>query len=96
MRRRSQKTAPTDAQRAASHQMARRFDWRHGLNTPADPGDGKAASGAEVDAAWDAVKAKMGIALSGYRKPTTLRITNDEINRFVFAKLDEMEKDAEG
>jgi GH24 family phage-related lysozyme (muramidase) len=88
-------TAPTAAQRASSHEQARRFEWRHGLNTSADPGDGGIASAAEVDAAWDVVKAKMDIAKAGhkgYRGLTTLRITKEETDRFVFVKLDEMER----
>jgi hypothetical protein len=83
-------TAPTPQERADSLAMARRFNWIH--RPPA--GDGNPASGAEVDAAWDAVKARMDLAPQGHRAYealTTLGVTNDEINRFVFVKLDEME-----
>ncbi len=89
-------TPPTAAERAASLQEAHRFDWRHGLNTPEDPGDGSVASAAEVDAAWDAVKAKMDIASHGhlgYKSVTTLRISDAEIDRFVFVRLGEFEAD---
>jgi hypothetical protein len=84
---RREMTPPTDAERQTSHQMARRFNWLRGENGPA-------ADGGEVDAAWDAVKARMDLAPRGHRayeQLTSLRITNDEIDRFVFVKLDEME-----
>jgi|SRR5215211_491635 len=76
-------TPPTDQERAASHQMARRFNWIH----PPPDGDASPASGQEVDAAWDAVKAKMNLAAQGhlaYKGLTNIGITDAEINRFVF------------
>jgi len=65
-------TPPTGAQRQASHQMARRFNW---LRL-----DGSPAGGDEVDAVWDAVKARMDLAPQGHRayeNLTSLKITND-------------------
>ena len=80
-------TPPNDQERAASHQIARRFNWIH-------LGDGSPASGQEVDTAWDAVKARMDLAPQGhraYKELTDIGVTDDEINRLVFIKLDEIE-----
>src|SRR4051812_3271940 len=83
-------TKPDAQERADSLAMARRFNWIH---RPPE-GDGLPASGAEVDAAWDAVKARMDLAPQGpqaYEDLTSLAITGDQIDRFVFVKLEEME-----
>ena len=79
-------TAPTDAERAQSHTLAEGLDWRDS--------DGGSATAETVDSAWDTVKARLDLAPHGggaFRELTTLRLTDEEIDRVVFAKLDEME-----
>jgi GH24 family phage-related lysozyme (muramidase) len=77
---------PNEAERAASHQLARRLAWQ----LP----DGSPAGSAEIDEEWDNVKAMMDLAPQGggtFKDRTTLRIDDDEVDRVVFEKLDEME-----
>lgn len=84
-------TAPTDAERAQSHAIAEGLDWHDS--------DGSSATAEVVDGAWDTVKARMDLASHGggaFRDLTTLRLTDDEIDRVVFAKLDEMESVLKG
>jgi hypothetical protein len=77
---------PTDAERAASHQMANQLAWMRP--------DGSAASPDEIAAAWDVVKSNLDRAPNGgatFGDLTTIRLDDAEIDRFVFAKLDQME-----
>ena len=77
---------PNDAERAASHQLARRLAWQ----LP----DGSPAGSAEIDEEWDNVTAMMDLAPQGggtFEDRTSLRIDDDEVDRVVFEKLDEME-----
>jgi hypothetical protein len=79
-------TAPTDQERAMSLAMAGELDW---LNP-----DGLSASPDEVAAEWDMVKSRMDLAPRGggaFRDITTLRITDEEIDRFVLLKVDQFE-----
>ncbi|TQM32271.1 hypothetical protein [Nocardia bhagyanarayanae] len=80
------RAAPTPAERAASLIAARRLPWRRP--------DGSPATGAEINAAWDAVKSRMDLVAGGYRRfadVTELRLTDEHIDRLVFARLDELE-----
>jgi hypothetical protein len=77
---------PTDAERAASHQLAERLAWQ----LP----DGSPAGSEQIDEEWDNVKAMMDLAPQGggtFKSRTSLRIDDDEVDRVVFEKLDEME-----
>jgi hypothetical protein len=78
--------APTEEEREVSHRMARRFAWRRE--------DGTLADDQEIDDEWDSVKSMMEFASHGggtFESRTTLRLTDDEVDRIVFDKLDEME-----
>jgi hypothetical protein len=78
--------APSDAEREASHVMARRLNWL----TP----DGELADDQAIDDEWDLVKTRMDLAPAGggrFEAVTTLRITDDEVDRVVVDKLTEME-----
>lgn len=77
---------PTDAERAASHQLAERLAWQLPDGSPAGP--------EQIDEEWDNVKAMMDLAPQGggtFKSRTSLRIDDDEVDRVVFEKLDEME-----
>jgi len=77
---------PTDEEREASHRMARPFAWMRG--------DGTLAADQEIDDEWDSVKSMMALASHGggtFESRTTLRLTDEEVDRIVFDKLDEME-----
>ncbi|GAA0938227.1 hypothetical protein [Nonomuraea longicatena] len=79
-------TPPTPDERARSLAMAGELDW---LNA-----DGSEASSDQVAAEWDLVKSRMDLAPRGggvFRGLTTLRISDDEIDRFVGKKLDQFE-----
>lgn len=75
-------TPPTPDERARSLAMAGELNW---LNP-----DGSTASPDEVAAEWDMVKSRMDLAPRGggsFRSITTLKISDDEIDRFVSLKL---------
>lgn len=79
--------APTEAERDASHTIARQLAW--------SAVDDRTATDDEVDAEWDVVKSKMELADRGggaFGPPlTSLHLSEQEIDRMVFDKLDEME-----
>ncbi|WP_431968647.1 hypothetical protein [Nocardia sp. bgisy134] len=80
------RAAPTPAERTASLIAARRLPWRRP--------DGSAATGAEVNAAWDAVKNRMDLVAGGNRAfadVSLLRLTDEDIDRTVYGRLDELE-----
>ncbi|MGV9617166.1 hypothetical protein [Nocardia xishanensis] len=80
------RAAPTPAERAASLIATRRLPWRRP--------DGSAATDLEINAAWDAVKSRMDLVAGGNRAfadVTALRLTDEDIDRTVFARLDELE-----
>jgi GH24 family phage-related lysozyme (muramidase) len=84
-------TAPTAEERAASLRMAGQLDWR--------AEDGSVATPEQVAAEWDLVKSRMSLASRGggaYRSLTSLRISEEEIDRFVFVKLDQFEHHLKG
>lgn len=77
---------PTDAERSDSWVIARRLAWR------TEAGD--TASDAEIDAEWDQIRARLDQARKGggtFRPFATLHLDDDEIDRLVGSKLDEME-----
>lgn len=77
---------PNDSERVASHQIARRLLWL----TESE----EEASGEDVDAEWDQIKARLDQARFGggtFRQFATLHLSDEEIDRLVFDKLDEME-----
>ena len=80
--------APSDAERGASHALARDLAWHR-------PVDDAPAAGDEVDAEWDLVKSRLDLAPLG-RRPfqslTTLRVRSEESDRRAFAELDDLEK----
>jgi GH24 family phage-related lysozyme (muramidase) len=79
-------TSPSLAEREASLALARELNWLDGQGAP--------AGGESVAGAWDAVKARLDLAPQGHRafaSLTSLRLENAEIDRHVFAKLDQME-----
>ncbi|MER5555844.1 peptidoglycan-binding domain-containing protein [Streptomyces sp. NPDC002793] len=79
-------SAPTEGERAASLALATELGWRDTSGTPATPD--------QVAADWDAVKSRLDLASQGHRafEPlTALRLEDGEIDRHVFAKLDQME-----
>jgi Putative peptidoglycan binding domain len=80
-------TPASAAQRAASLTMAGQFQW-----TTTDGG----AAGADLVAAdWDAVKSRLDLAPSGhlaFQPLTRLVISDAEIDRMIFVKVDEMER----
>ena len=80
--------APTDAERSASLATAGRLRWLRNS-------DGGSAEPDEIAAEWDTVKSRMDLAQLGgghFAPPvTTLFIDDDEIERIVFERLDQME-----
>jgi GH24 family phage-related lysozyme (muramidase) len=79
---------PTPAERETSLRITRAMAWlRNGAGVP--------ANAAEVDLEWDAVKSRMDLALRGgghFAPPVTkLHISDDEIDRIVSEKLEQME-----
>lgn len=81
-------SAPTAAERAASLAAADRLRWLvNGTDTEATPD--------EIADDWDTVKSHLELAPLGhlsFRPPlTSLHVDDDEIDRHVFEKLDEME-----
>lgn len=82
---------PTDSERSASHQLARQLQWQSA--------DGSLASPDQVDAEWDQIKARVDQARFGggtFEQFATLFLTDDEIDRIVFDKLDQMESVLKG
>lgn len=81
-------TAPTDAERSASLATVGRMTWLRNS-------DGGSAGSDEIAAEWDTVKSRMDLAPRGgghFAPPvTTLSIDDDEIDRIVFERLDQME-----
>ncbi|WP_035748934.1 peptidoglycan-binding protein [Arthrobacter sp. 35W] len=81
-------TAPTPAERSASLAMAWAIAW-------ARNDDGAGAVQDEIAAEWDTVKSRMDLAHLGgghFAPPvTSLCITDEEIDRIVFQRLDAME-----
>jgi hypothetical protein len=80
-------SAPSAAERATSLTMAGQFGWT--------TADGTAAGADLVAADWDAVKARLDLAPSGhlaFAPLTHLVLSDDEINRMIFVKVDEMER----
>jgi GH24 family phage-related lysozyme (muramidase) len=81
-------SAPTAEERAASLASAGRLRWLvNGTDAEAGPD--------EIAAEWDTVKSHLELAASGhlaFQPPlTSLHVEDDEIDRHVFEKLDEME-----
>ncbi|MEG3630132.1 peptidoglycan-binding protein [Streptomyces poriticola] len=80
-------SAPTPAERSASLALARELRWLDAGGSP--------ATAELVAAEWDRVKARLDLARQGHKafKPpfTSLHLTDEEIDRHVFAKLDQME-----
>ncbi|MGX1507198.1 UNVERIFIED_CONTAM: GH24 family phage-related lysozyme (muramidase) [Streptomyces graminofaciens] len=78
---------PSPAERSASLALANELRWLDGSGSP--------VSADLVAAEWDNVKARLDLAPQGHTafKPpfTSLHVENDEIDRHVFAKLDQME-----
>jgi GH24 family phage-related lysozyme (muramidase) len=82
---------PTDSERAASHELARQLAWQ--------TSDGSLASPDQVDAEWDQIKARLDQARFGggtFKQFATLFLSDDEIDRLVFGKLDQMESVLKG
>lgn len=81
-------SAPTDQERTASLAAANRLRW---LVNDVD----SEASPEEIAADWDTVKSRLDLAPLGHRQfappLTRLHVNDDEIDRHVFEKLDEME-----
>lgn len=80
-------SAPTDPERSASHDLAQQLAWM--------TDDGRPAADDQIDSEWNLVKSRMDLAPQGarsFRPLTSLRLTNDEIDRIVFEKVDEMER----
>ncbi|MFE6040219.1 peptidoglycan-binding protein [Streptomyces sp. NPDC056452] len=78
---------PSHAEREASLAAANELGWQVGSGGPA-------ATQEDVASAWDAVKARLDLAPHGHRAfegLTGLRLDNSEIDRHVYAKLDQME-----
>lgn len=79
-------SAPTPDERAQSLNLANQFGWISA--------DASAASSDEVAAEWDVVKARLDLASSGhlaFKDLTHLQLTDDEIDRMIFVKVDQME-----
>ncbi|MFI5825485.1 peptidoglycan-binding protein [Streptomyces rishiriensis] len=77
---------PTPEERAASLALAGELRWLDGSGVEATPD--------QVAAEWDAVKSRLDLAPSGhlaFQPLTSLHVENDEIDRHVFAKLEQME-----
>jgi hypothetical protein len=86
LRRNEPPRPPTDAERADSWVIARRLRWL----TAAD----ELATDDQIDAEWDQIRARLEQAKRGggtFRQFATLHLPDDEIDRLVFDKLDEME-----
>ncbi|KOV61352.1 peptidoglycan-binding domain-containing protein [Streptomyces sp. MMG1121] len=80
-------SAPTDAERQSSLAEARDFHWL--VND-----DDSDATADQIAADWDAVKGHLELAAQGhnaFRPLTSLHVGDDEIDRGVFSKLDQME-----
>ncbi|MGC0334198.1 GH24 family phage-related lysozyme (muramidase) [Streptomyces sp. SAI-170] len=81
-------SAPTDQERAASLAAAGRLRW---LVNDAET----EATSDDIAAEWDTVKSRMELAPSGhlgFAPPLTrLHVNDEDIDRHVFVKLDEME-----
>lgn len=78
--------APSAEEREASLALANQYRW----TTPA----GDLAGPDLVANDWDAVKAQLGLAAQGhraYKQFAKLELTDEEIDRMVFVKLDQME-----
>lgn len=78
--------APTDAERAASHRLGQRMEWRDADGAVADPD--------QVTAEWDQIKERLDQASRGggtFRRFATLFLPDEEIDRIVVEKLEEME-----
>jgi hypothetical protein len=79
-------SAPTPEERAASLRLAGELQWHTPAGIPADA--------QEIASAWDAVKSRLDLAPHGhtaFENLTSLRVDDGEIDRHVFAKLDQME-----
>ncbi|MGW0786432.1 peptidoglycan-binding protein [Streptomyces sp. NPDC002913] len=80
-------SAPSAAERSASLALANELAWRDSGGSP--------VSADLVASEWDAVKARLDLASQGhlaFQPPfTSLHVDDDEIDRHVFAKLDQME-----
>lgn len=84
-------TAPTPAQRASSLDLANQFQW----TAP----DNSVATAEMVAADWDSVKSRMDLSAQGhlaYLDKRNLVLSQDEIDRAVFAKVDAMEATLKG
>jgi len=84
-------TAPKPAERTASLEMATQLAWLTAHDAAATPD--------EVAAEWDLVKSRMDLArlgVSAFKSITSLHITDEEVDRFVFAKLEEIERRLKG
>jgi GH24 family phage-related lysozyme (muramidase) len=80
------KSPPSPVERASSLGLANQFQWTRT--------DGNAAGPQLVANDWDAVKLRLDLARSGHRAfeaLTQLRLTDDEIERMMFVKVDQME-----
>ncbi|MFG1935156.1 peptidoglycan-binding protein [Mycobacterium sp. NPDC048908] len=80
-------SAPSAAERSASLAMAGQFGWT--------TTDGASAGADLIAADWDAVKARLDLAPFGhlaFASLTHLVLSDDEIDRMIFAKVDEMER----
>ncbi|MGP3637870.1 hypothetical protein ACTU45_31840, partial [Streptomyces sp. 24-1644] len=78
---------PSQTERDASLAAANELRWQMGRGGPIATQD-------DVASAWDAVKARLDLASHGhlaFEDLTSLRLENDEIDRHVYAKLDQME-----
>jgi hypothetical protein len=79
-------SAPNAAERATSLAMAGQFRWTTADGNPAGPD--------LITNDWDAVKAHLELAPSGhlaFRPLVQLQLTDAEIDRMIFVKVDEME-----
>jgi hypothetical protein len=77
---------PTDTERADSWVIARRLNWL--------AADGSVATDQQIDDEWDRTKARLDEAVQGgfhFGQYATIILPEDEIDRLVFGKLDEME-----
>jgi hypothetical protein len=74
--------APTPGERGQSIARALQFRWIRDDHTPATP--------EEVAAGWDTVRSRLDLVTAGggaFESLTQLRVTDDEIDRFVFAQV---------
>jgi GH24 family phage-related lysozyme (muramidase) len=77
---------PTDSERVASHRLAQRMAWRDG--------DGALVDDDAIAVEWDQIKERLDQAHFGggtFAQFATLFLDDDEIDRLVFDKLEEME-----